>query len=74
VDISDSLNVKLEAIRAYKTQFPPSKDRVLRLVESQNRFYGASAGFQAGEMLISPTTLGISDLIKTVCPAETDGA
>jgi bacillithiol biosynthesis deacetylase BshB1 len=73
VDISDSLTVKLEAIRAYQTQFPPSKDRVLRLVESQNRFYGASAGFQAGEMLISPSTLGVVDLMKTVCPADNPG-
>lgn len=73
VDISDSLTAKLEAIRAYKTQFPPSKDRVLRLVESQNRYYGASAGFEAGEMLISATTLGIVDLVKTICPAETKG-
>ena len=70
VDISDSLTVKLEAVRAYKTQFPPSKDRVFRLVESQNRFYGASAGFEAGEMLFSATTLGIRDLMQTICPAD----
>lgn len=71
VDISDTITVKLEAIRAYKTQFPPSKDRVLRLVESQNRFYGASAGFEAGEMLMSATTLGVRDLVHTFCPPET---
>ena len=70
VDISDALQIKLEAIRAYKTQFPPSKDRVFRLVESQNRFYGATAGFEAGEMLFSATTMGIRDLIQTLCPAE----
>ena len=70
VDISDTLTVKLEAVRAYKSQFPPSKDRVFRLVESQNRFYGASAGFDAGEMLFSATTLGIRDLMQTICPAE----
>lgn len=70
VDISDSLTVKLDAIRAYKTQFPPSKDRVFRLVESQNRFYGASAGFEAGEMLMNATTLGIRDLMGTFCPPE----
>ena len=68
VDISDSLALKLEAIRAYKTQFPPSKDRVFRLVENQNRFYGASAGFDAGEMLMNATTLGIVDLMQTLCP------
>lgn len=68
VDISESLDIKLEAIRAYKSQFPPSKDRVFGLVESQNRFFGASAGFKAGEMLISTSTLGIRDLMQTLCP------
>jgi bacillithiol biosynthesis deacetylase BshB1 len=68
VDISNSLSIKLEAIRAYQTQFPPSKDRVFRLVESQNRFYGATAGYDAGELLISPTTLGVRDVVKTLCP------
>lgn len=72
VDISNSLSVKLDAIRAYRTQFPPTKDRVFQLVESQNRFYGASAGFAAGELLISATTLGVRDLVQTICPPEGD--
>jgi bacillithiol biosynthesis deacetylase BshB1 len=68
VDISETLAVKLEAIRAYKTQFPPAKERVFRLVESQNRLHGSSAGFEAGEVLISPTALGVKDLMQTACP------
>lgn len=68
IDISDTLPLKLEAIRAYETQFPPAKERVFRLVESQNKLFGASAGFQAGEMFISATTLGAKDLIATVIP------
>jgi bacillithiol biosynthesis deacetylase BshB1 len=72
-DISTALTVKLEAIRAYKTQFPPSKDRVFRLVESQNRFYGAAAGFDAGEMLFTTSTLGIRDLVHTLCPPSAEG-
>jgi len=74
VDISGSLSTKLEAIRAYKSQFPPSKDRVFRLVESQNRFYGATAGFEAGEMLISSAPLGIRDLVNTLCPSTVAAA
>jgi bacillithiol biosynthesis deacetylase BshB1 len=70
VDISDTLAIKLEAIRAYQTQFPPAKDRVFRLVESQNVLLGTSAGFQAGEMFFSATTLGVRDLVETVCPAS----
>ena len=68
VDISDTLPLKLDAIRAYQTQFPPHKQRVFRLVESQNTLFGTSAGFQAGELLISTTTFGITDLVKTMLP------
>ena len=69
VDISETLAVKLDAIRAYATQFPPEKERVFRLVESQNRMYGTAAGFEAGELFISATMLGVSDLVRTVMPA-----
>lgn len=68
-DITASLPIKLEAIRAYKSQFPPSKERVFRWVESQNRLWGQSAGFEAGEMLISAKTLGISNLMQTLVPS-----
>lgn len=67
VDISDTLAVKLEAVRAYRTQFPPSKERIFRLVESQNKLFGTSAGFEAGELFITATTLGVDDLVQTVC-------
>ncbi|MFO1022710.1 MAG: PIG-L family deacetylase [Planctomycetales bacterium] len=65
VDISDALPVKLQAIRAYQTQFPPAKDRVFQLVESQNRYFGLCAGFAAGELLISPGIIGVQDLVKS---------
>lgn len=68
VDISETFSLKLEAIRAYQTQFPPGKERVFQLVESQNRLFGTSAGFQAGELLISSTTFGVRDLVQTLCP------
>jgi bacillithiol biosynthesis deacetylase BshB1 len=65
-DISDTFECKMESIRAYQTQFPPSKHRVFHLVEGQNRLFGASAGFDFGEMLICSTTLGVTDLVQTV--------
>jgi len=68
VDISSTLEIKLEAIRAYQTQFPPAKDRVFRLVESQARFLGTIAGFQAGELLSSARPLGVKNLVETLCP------
>lgn len=66
VDISQTLDTKLAAIRAYKTQFPPEKDRVFRLVEGQAKLYGAAAGFQAGELLLPAATLGVKDLVKVL--------
>jgi len=66
-DISETLDLKLESIRAYQSQFPPTKQRVFQLVESQNRLLGTSAGFEAGEMLINATTLGIRDVFGTIC-------
>ncbi|MFV0444588.1 MAG: PIG-L deacetylase family protein, partial [Planctomycetaceae bacterium] len=67
-DISDTLDTKLAAIRAYATQFPPTKDRIFHLVESQAKLLGQSAGFQAGEMLLAATTLGIRDPVAMLCP------
>ena len=68
VDISSTLAVKLESIRAYRSQFPPGKERVFRMVDSVNRMLGTSAGFEAGELFLCTTTLGVTDLVRTVCP------
>lgn len=70
VDISDTFDLKLESVKAYQTQFPPGKERVFRMVEGLNRYLGTSAGFEAGELVISATTLGTTDLVKTVLPLE----
>ena len=55
VDISETLPIKLEAVRAYRTQFPPSKDRLFRTLEGQNRFYG-----ELEEWLTSFTRLSVA--------------
>jgi bacillithiol biosynthesis deacetylase BshB1 len=68
VDISETFDQKVAAIRAYETQFPPTKQRVFQLVEGQARVLGASAGFRAGEMLLAATTLGVSDPVAILCP------
>ena len=68
VDISETLEIKLESIRAYRTQFPPEKNRVFRLVEGRAALHGAISGFQAGELLTGARPLGISDLVSTLCP------
>ncbi|WP_437206353.1 PIG-L family deacetylase [Planctomicrobium sp. SH664] len=65
VDISDTLDQKLAAVREYKTQFPPAKDRVFQMVESQARVLGHAAGVQAAELLIAPKPVVIRDLVET---------
>lgn len=67
MDISATLDIKLKAVRAYKSQFPPAKERVFRLLESQNRYVGLSAGFEAGELLLAANTLGVKDLVQAIC-------
>jgi bacillithiol biosynthesis deacetylase BshB1 len=66
-DISATLALKIQSIQAYRTQFPPEKTRVFRLVEGQAQMLGASAGFLAGELLISATTLGLANVVETLC-------
>ena len=68
MDISETLEIKLQSIRAYQTQFPPEKDRVFRLVEGRAALHGAIAGFQAGELLTGAHPLGVQDLVETLCP------
>ena len=70
VDISRTLSVKMASVRCYKTQFPPEKEHVLTRVETSVRQLGQTAGFAAGEMLVSPRNLGTRDLMKTLFDGE----
>lgn len=69
VNITATLPIKLEAIRAYQSQFPVAKQRVFGWVESQSRLWGQSAGYEAGELLISAKVLGVTNLVEALCPA-----
>src|SRR3954452_15492595 len=62
-DIGPTLATKLEAIRAYRTQFPPGKARVFAAVEAMNRYHGVTAGFEAGELFLTYGTPGVADLM-----------
>jgi bacillithiol biosynthesis deacetylase BshB1 len=65
-DISETLDTKMEAIRAYKTQFPPSKQQVFDRVESLAKMCGNSIGVSAGEVLTSPTPIASRNLFETL--------
>jgi len=65
-DISDTLETKIDSVRCYKTQFPPSKEHIYDRVRSMATAIGQSAGFEAGEALTSTRALGSQDLFKTL--------
>lgn len=67
-DISATLQTKLDSVRCYNTQFPPSKDYIFERVQSVAKSCGASAGFDAGEVFTSTRSLGTRDLIGTLFP------
>src|SRR5688572_24549561 len=68
VDISETLETKLAAIRCYGTQFPPGKAHVFDRIKGAALLAGAAANFAAGEVFVSTRPLGTLDLVKTVLP------
>ncbi len=63
IDIGSTLETKIQAIRCYRTQFPPEKQYVLERAAVIARAAGASAGFAAGEVLTSTRAIGTADLM-----------
>ncbi len=64
VDISDTIETKLEAIRCYASQFPPEKAHYFDRFRAYAQQQGMAAGFAAGEVLGNPNTWGTRDLMK----------
>ena len=62
-DISDTLQLKLAAIRCYKTQFPPEKEYVFQRVEAAAQFLGQASRVEAAELLTSPRPVPVPDLM-----------
>jgi LmbE family N-acetylglucosaminyl deacetylase len=69
-DIGSTLERKLEAIRAYRTQFPAAKAGIFKAVESMNRYQGLTAGFEAGEVFMTYRSVGVDDLMRWASPAH----
>ena len=64
VDISETLDQKMESINCYKTQFPPEKAPFVDRIRSIAELMGAKANCPAGEMFASTRTVGTRDLMK----------
>ena len=67
-DIGETLEAKLASVRCYQTQFPPEKEYVLDRIRAYAQQQGMAAGFAAGELLVSPKTLGTRDVMGTMFP------
>ena len=66
VDISGTLDTKLNAIRCYQTQFPPAKSYVFERIRGAALLAGSAAGFAAGETFVGTRPLGTQDLVQFV--------
>jgi LmbE family N-acetylglucosaminyl deacetylase len=67
VDISDTIDQKLAAVKAYKSQFDEARfDRVEHMIRSANGYHGGRCGFNYGELFALPHPVGTKDLAATV--------
>ena len=67
IDISDTIEQKLEAIRVYKSQFDDERfARIRHFVHSTNGYHGYRCGFQYGELFALPHPVGATDLVTLV--------
>jgi LmbE family N-acetylglucosaminyl deacetylase len=65
-DISETLEMKIDAVRCYQTQFPPEKNYIFDRIRSMAQACGLSAGLEAGEVLTSTRALGSRNLLETL--------
>lgn len=67
VDVSETIEQKIAAVRAYESQFDPQRfQRVEHMIRSANGFHGARCGYLYGELFALPTPVGAPDLVQVV--------
>ncbi|RMH27266.1 MAG: bacillithiol biosynthesis deacetylase BshB1 [Planctomycetota bacterium] len=62
IDISDHLEAKLRAIRAYETQFVRANAHVVDWIEQGSRYFGSRMGVAAAEPFFTKEPLGLTGL------------
>jgi LmbE family N-acetylglucosaminyl deacetylase len=71
IDISETFEQKLEAIRCYHSQFDPARfDKLKHSVTGYNNYQGARCGFLYGELFALPHPVGSADLMQMVLGAK----
>jgi N-acetylglucosamine malate deacetylase 1 len=67
VDITDTFEQKMAAVKAYESQFDTARfDRIRHMLSSAAGYVGARCGFLYGEQFTLPVPVGTDDLVKTV--------
>jgi LmbE family N-acetylglucosaminyl deacetylase len=67
IDISDTIETKLESVRCYQSQFDSARfAKVEHWLRGINAYYGGLCGFAYGEMFALPHPVGASDLVSLV--------
>jgi bacillithiol biosynthesis deacetylase BshB1 len=76
VDITDTFDIKMKAIRCYASQFhnPKSTERETKLsspefldrIETQSRYYGIRIGVKYGEPFFTHYSIGVNDVFDLV--------
>jgi N-acetylglucosamine malate deacetylase 1 len=80
VDVSETMDVKLEALRCYASQFDPARfEMVKHFLTGKAAADGARCGFRYGELFALPHPAGTTDLVRLVraatdVPASKPGA
>jgi bacillithiol biosynthesis deacetylase BshB1 len=67
IDITETFEQKLEAIRCYQSQFDQGRfERLRHFLTGFNIFTGGRCGFAYGELFALPTPVGASDLVALI--------
>ena len=67
VDISDTIDQKIAAVKAYESQFDSARfARVEHMIRSINGYQGYRCGYMFGELFALPTPVGAPDLVQVV--------
>jgi bacillithiol biosynthesis deacetylase BshB1 len=66
-DVSDTIDLKIAAVKAYASQFDPARfERVEHMIRSTSGYHGARCGYLYGELFALPTPVGAPDLVQVV--------
>ena len=63
IDISDHLDTKMRAIRAYDTQFVRANNHVVEWIEQGSRYFGSRMGVAAAEPFFTKEPIGLNGLL-----------